>query len=65
MYVCYLCGFTIDRIPGDAIQIGKLYKFLDGTYHWLRKKKCPRTSPRKYRRNPDREAPEVGSNEET
>jgi hypothetical protein len=51
MYVCYLCGLTVDRIPDDAIKIGRLHKFSDGTFHWLRKKNFPRISLEKYRRN--------------
>jgi hypothetical protein len=58
MYVCYLCTFTTDEIPDDAIQIGKLYRFSDGTFHWLRKKYAARTKPRPPGRriNPDHEA---------
>jgi hypothetical protein len=57
MYVCYLCDLTVDQIPDDAIQIGRLYKFPDDTFHWLRKKKFPRGALPKHRRNPDHEAP--------
>jgi hypothetical protein len=38
MIVCRLCGLTLDKIPDDAIQAGKLHRFADGEYHYLRMK---------------------------
>jgi hypothetical protein len=59
MMVCRLCGLTLDEIPEDAIQCGKLYRFVNGEYHYLRKKLAPRTGPRpRKNRNPDQEAPQ-------
>jgi hypothetical protein len=59
-YLCRLCGLTIEAIPDDAIQCGKLYRFSTGEYHDLRKKLAPRAGPRprKSKTNPDREAPQ-------
>jgi hypothetical protein len=58
MFMCRLCGLTLDKIPDDAIQCGKLYRFTTGEFHDLRKKLEPRSGPRPRRRiNPDREAP--------
>jgi hypothetical protein len=59
MYACRLCGLTVEEIPVDAVLIGKLYKFSDGSFHFLRKKRVPGVPMRKHRKNPDREAPEV------
>jgi hypothetical protein len=57
MIVCRLCGLTIEAIPDDAIQVGKLYRFSNGEYHYLRKKPEPRTGPRPRKSTKDREAP--------
>jgi hypothetical protein len=58
MIVCRLCGLTLDAIPEDAVLIGKLHRFVDGSFHFLRKKLAPRTGPRpRKNRNPDQEAP--------
>jgi hypothetical protein len=55
---CRLCGLTLDEIPDDAIQIGKIYRFMNGEHHDLRKQLEPRTGPRPRRKiNPDRESP--------
>jgi hypothetical protein len=60
MIVCRLCGLTLEAIPADAVLIGKLYRFVDGSYHFLRKKLAPRTGPRPRKStNPDREAPVI------
>ena len=57
MFVCRLCGLTLDKIPDDAIQAGRLYRFTNGEYHDLRKKLEPRSGPRPRKNaNPDREA---------
>jgi hypothetical protein len=59
MMICRLCGLTIDKIPDDAIQCGKLYRFTNGEYHYLRKKPEPRIGPRpRKHRNPDQQAPQ-------
>jgi hypothetical protein len=61
MFACRLCGLTIEQIPDDAIQIGKLHKFIDGTFHWLRKKYAQRTEPcrQKHQTNSEHEAQEI------
>jgi hypothetical protein len=57
MFLCRLCGLTVEEIPEDAIQCGKLYRFTNGEYHSLRKQLAPRTGPRpRKNRNPDQEA---------
>jgi hypothetical protein len=58
MFTCKLCGLTIDAIPEDAVLIGKLYRFMDGSFHFLRKVLAPRTGLRPRKRHPDQEAPE-------
>jgi hypothetical protein len=50
MFECRLCGLQIEAIPDDAIQIGNVYRFSKGEFHFLRKKLAPRTGPR-FRRN--------------
>jgi hypothetical protein len=63
MFTCRLCGLTVNEIPEDAIQIGKLYRFVDGSFHFLRKKLEPRTGPRPRKStNPCSEAPPMGTN---
>jgi hypothetical protein len=57
MICCRLCGLTFDKIPDDAIQCGKLYRFTNGQYHDIRKMLAPRTGPRPRKRNPDQGAP--------
>jgi hypothetical protein len=59
MFACKLCGLTIGAIPADSIQVGKLYRFADGSFHSLRKKLAPRTClrPRKNKSNSDHEPP--------
>jgi hypothetical protein len=58
MYICRLCQLTVDEIPPDAIQCGKLYRFTTGEYHDMRKKLEPRSGLRPRRKtNPDRESP--------
>lgn len=56
MFTCKLCGLTVDAIPEDAIQCGRLHRFTTGEYHLLRKL-VPRTGPRPRKRTPDRESP--------
>jgi hypothetical protein len=51
MMICRLCGLTIDKIPDDAIQAGKLYRFSTGEYHYLRKKPEPRIGARPRKAN--------------
>jgi hypothetical protein len=58
MLVCKLCGLHIEAIPDDAALIGKLQRFSNGEFHFLRKKMEPRNAPRPRKSNPDREAPE-------
>ena len=58
MFACRLCQLTVDEIPDDAIQCGKLYRFSTGEYHDLRKKMEPRKGPRPRKINPDRESPQ-------
>jgi hypothetical protein len=53
MMICRLCGLTVNDIPENAIQIGKLYRFVDGSFHFLRKKMEPRTGPRPRKHRPD------------
>ena len=58
MIFCRLCGLTLDEIPENSIQIGKLYRSTDGSYHYLRKKPEPRTGPHHRKSpNPCSEAP--------
>lgn len=57
MLVCKLCSLHIEAIPDDAILVGKLQRFSNGEFHFLRKKLEPRTGPRPRKSNPDREAP--------
>jgi hypothetical protein len=57
MLVCKLCGLHIETIPDDAVLIGKLQRFSNGEFHFLRKKMEPRNAPRPRKSNPDREAP--------
>jgi hypothetical protein len=60
MIVCRLCGLTIEAIPEDAVLIGRLHRFADGSFHFLRKKLEPRTGPRPRKKtgtNPDHEPP--------
>jgi hypothetical protein len=58
MLKCKLCGIQIEVIPHDAILVGKLHRFVDGSFHLLRKL-VPRSGPRprKHKTNPDQEAP--------
>jgi hypothetical protein len=57
MLVCRLCGLHVESIPVDAVLIGKLQRFSNGEFHFLRKKMEPRTGPRPRKSNPDRQAP--------
>jgi hypothetical protein len=57
MFLCRLCGLSIEAIPDDAVQVGKLQRFNDGEFHLLRKKLEPRTGRRPRKNEPDREAP--------
>ena len=63
MFVCGICGLTVEKIPDDAVQIGKVYRFPNGEFHFLRKKHSPRTTTSKHR-NPDREAPSADAAKE-
>jgi hypothetical protein len=64
MFACRLCGLTLDKIPDDAIQTGKIYRFSNGEYHDLRKKLARRTGPRPRKStNTDHEVP-TGTNGE-
>jgi hypothetical protein len=56
MFTCKLCGLTVEAIPEDSILVGKLTRFVDGSFHLLRKKLEPRTGPRPRKRHPDQEA---------
>lgn len=38
MYICSLCEVELEQIPLDAIRIGNVYRFTDGSFHFLRKK---------------------------
>ena len=62
MFACKLCGLQIEEIPADAILVGRLYRFTNGEYHFLRKVLAPRTALRPRRRHPDQEAPETKEN---
>jgi len=61
MLVCGICGLTIEKIPDDAVQIGKVYRFSNGEFHFLRKKHSPRTTTPK--KNLDREAQSAAAQE--
>jgi hypothetical protein len=56
MFICKLCGLSIEAIPEKAILVGKLHRFVDGSFHFLRKKLAPRTGPRPRKRH-DQETP--------
>lgn len=44
MYICSLCGLELEKIPTDAVRIGNVYRFRDGSFHFLRKKVERKTS---------------------
>jgi hypothetical protein len=56
-FKCSLCSLIVEEIPDDAVLIGRLHRFDDGSFHLLRKQMPPRTGPRPRKRNPDQQAP--------
>jgi hypothetical protein len=60
MFICSICGLEIEKIPADAVRIGNTYKFADGSFHFLRKKK-QRSPLNQTKGNADRDATEKGT----
>jgi hypothetical protein len=56
MFVCRLCELQIDEIPADVVRIGNVYRFPDGSFHFLRKN-YERSQPKQGGHNPHYEAP--------
>ena len=62
MFTCRLCGLHIEAIPKDAVLIGRLHRFEDGSFHYLRKSTKTKAvvPPRDPNREPPREPPPMG-----
>jgi hypothetical protein len=57
MFVCSLCGLELEEIPADAVRIANVYRFRDGSFHFLRKKYERSSRPEQSGLRPNHEVP--------